>query len=120
MNPDTPSGMHDQPAQARNSDVQLRQTLQGALVQSAGGGMDDLQARVMSQWALRTTDATPLAGGAGVVLQVGLHSLRVQVVVLALVMAAMLGWQALRNHSDTSLDDLLEPDVLSLMALGEL
>jgi hypothetical protein len=53
-------------------------------------------------------------------LQLGLHSVRVQVVLLALVMVAVLGWQSLRSHADTSVDDLLEPDVLALMAMGEL
>lgn len=102
------------------TDAQLRQTLQDALSQSPGDGLHDLQARVMAQWTLRTATAGPVAGGAGGVMHLGLNSLRVQVVLLTLVMVAVLGWQALHNRADTSLDDLLEPDVLSLMALGEL
>ena len=102
------------------SDVQLRQTLQESLAQSPADGLHDLQARVMAQWALRTATADPVAGGTGGILHWGLHSVRVQVVLLALLMVAVLGWQAVHNRADTSLDDLLEPDVLALMALGEL
>jgi hypothetical protein len=102
------------------TDAQLRQALRASLGQSPADGLNDLQARVMAQWTLRTATAEPVAGGTGGVLQLGLHSVRVQVVLLALVMGVVLGWQSLRNHSDTSLDDLLEPDVLALMALGEL
>jgi len=102
------------------SDAQLRQSLQESLAQSPTDGLNDLQARVMAQWTLRTAAVDPVVGGTGGILQLGLHSVRVQVVLLALVMGVVLGWQSLRNHSDTSLDDLLEPDVLALMALGEL
>jgi hypothetical protein len=102
------------------SDAQLRQTLQETLAQSPADGLNDLQARVMAQWTLRTATADPVAGGIGGILHLGLHSVRVQVVLLALLMAAVLGWQAVHNRADTSLDDLLEPDVLALMALGEL
>ncbi len=112
--------MNSQQAPTRGTDAQLRQTLQASLAQSPGDGLDDLQARVMAQWTLRTAAAEPVVGGIGGILQLGLHSVRVQVVLLTLVMGMVLGWQSLRSHSDTSLDDLLEPDVLALMALGEL
>jgi len=113
--------MNSKQAPTRGTDAQLRQTLQESLAQSPADGLNDLQARVMAQWTLRTAaTADPVVGGGGGVLQLGLHSVRVQVVVLALVMVAVLGWQSLHNHADTSLDDLLEPDVLALMALGEL
>ena len=102
------------------TDAQLRQTLQESLAQSPDDGLHDLQARVMAQWTLRTATAAPVAGGSGGVMHLGLNSLRVQVVLLTLVVVAVLGWQALHTRADTSLDDLLEPDVLSLMALGEL
>lgn len=102
------------------SDAQLRQTLQESLAQSPADGLSDLQARVMAQWTLRTATVEPVAGGNSGVLELGLYSVRVQAVLLALVMVAVLGWQSLRSHPDTSLDDLLEPDVLALMALGEL
>ncbi|MDO8284635.1 MAG: hypothetical protein Q7T69_06500 [Rhodoferax sp.] len=102
------------------TDAQLRQALRASLGQSPADGLNDLQARVMAQWTLRTATAEPVAGGTGGVLQLGLYSVRVQAVLLALVLVAVLGWQSLRNHADTSPDDLLEPDVLALMALGEL
>lgn len=102
------------------SDAQLRQRLQESLAQSPADGLNDLQARVMAQWTLRVATAEPVVGGIGGILQLGLHSVRVQVVLLALLMAAVLGWQAVHNRADTSMDDLLEPDVLALMALGEL
>ena len=112
--------MNSKQAPTRGTDAQLRQSLRDALVQSPAEGLHDLQARVMAQWTLRTATSQPVAGGTGGVLQLGLHSVRVQAVLLALVMVAVLGWQSLRNHADTSFDDLLEPDVLALMALGEL
>jgi len=112
--------MNSKQTPTRGTDAQLRQTLQASLAQSPADGLNDLQARVMAQWTLRAATVDPVVGGGGGILQLGLHSMRVQVVVLALVMVAVLGWQSLRNHSDTSLDDLLEPDVLALMALGEL
>lgn len=105
------------------SDAQLRQRLQESLAQSPADGLNDLQARVMAQWTLRVATAEPVVGGIGGIggiLQLGLHSVRVQVVLLALLMAAVLGWQAVHNRADNSMDDLLEPDVLALMALGEL
>lgn len=120
MSLDTTSGPNSQPAPARGIDAHLRKTMQDALAHSPDDGLHDLQARVMAQWTQRTATAVPVAGGAGGVLHLGLHSLRVQVVLLALVMVAVLGWQTLHNRTDASLDDLLEPDVLSLMALGEL
>ncbi len=120
MSLDKSSNVTSKPDPARGADAQYRKTLQNALAQSPGDSLHDLQARVMAQWTLRMVTAEPVAGGMGGVLQLGLHSLRVQVVLLALVMAAVLGWQALHNRADTSLDDLLEPDVLALMALGEL
>lgn len=112
--------MNSKQTPTRGTDAQLRQTLQESLAQSQADGLNDLQARVMAQWTLRSAAADPVVGGTGGILQLGLHSVRVQVVLLALVMVAVLGWQSLRNHADTSLDDLLEPDVLALMALGEL
>lgn len=112
--------MNSKQAPARGTDAQLRQSLRDALAQSPADGLHDLQARVMAQWSLRTATADPLVGGAGGVLELGLYSVRVQAVLLALVVVAVLGWQSLRNHADTSPDDLLEPDVLALMALGEL
>ena len=114
------SGVNSQPDPACGADTQLRQTLRDALAQTTDDGLDKLQARVMAQWTLRTVTAEPVAGGAGGVLQLGLHSVRVQVVLLALVVATVLGWQALHIRADPTWDDLLEPDVLSLMALGEL
>ena len=102
------------------SDAQLRLSLQESLAQSPSDGLHDLQARVMAQWTLHTVTAEPVVVGASGVLELGLYSMRVQAVLLALVVVAVLGWQSLRNHADTSLDDLLEPDVLALMALGEL
>ena len=112
--------MNSKQTPAHGADAQLRQTLQESLAQSPVDGLNDLQARVMAQWTLRTAAMDPVMGGAGGTLQLGLHSVRVQVVLLALVMVAVLGWQSLRSHADTSVDDLLEPDVLALMALGEL
>ena len=120
MSLDQPSGVNRKADSALGTDAQLRKTLQDALAQSPGDGLNDLQARVMAQWTLRTATKEPVVAGTGGILQLGLHSLRVQVVLLTLVLAAVLGWQSLRNHSDNSLDDLLEPDVLALMALGEL
>ena len=102
------------------SDAQLRQSLQASLAQSPADGLNDLQARVMAQWTQRTATADPVVGGTGGILHWGLHLVRIQVVLLALLLAAVLGWQAVHNRADTSLDDLLEPDVLALMALGEL
>ena len=112
--------MNSKQAPTRGIDTQLRQNLQASLAQSPADGLNDLQARVMAQWTLRTASSQPVAGGTGGVLELGLHSVRGQAVLLALVMVAVLGWQSLRSHADTSLDDLLEPDVLALMALGEL
>ena len=120
MSLDQPSNVTQKPDSARGTDALLRKTLRDALAQTPGDGLNDLQARVMAQWTLRTVTAEPVAGGVGGVLQLGLQSLRVQAVLLALVMVAVLGWQALHNRADTSMDDLLEPDVLALMALGEL
>ena len=57
--------------------------MQASLAQSPADGLNDLQARVMAQWTQRTATADPVVGGASGILQLSLHSVRIQVVLLA-------------------------------------
>ena len=104
----------------QGSDEQLRQRLQDALSRPERDGLQALQDRVLAQWKTAVATTTPVVNGP--VAALGLHnrprSLRWAGAVLALLL--VIGWQWGRNHADGSLRDLMEPDVLSMMVLGEL
>jgi hypothetical protein len=103
---------------AQSPDETLRLSMHHAVATHDARALDALHGRVIAQWEMRTARHVVGNGGRAAALMSGLRSRRLQWSVMALVLA--LGLQGLRTASEPSLDDLLEPDVLSLMALGEL
>jgi type VI protein secretion system component VasF len=115
MNPRQPR------ANPADRDAALRQALQQSLQDTPAADHTALQDRVMAQWQQRHPAAAPaLAGAHGVHLS-GDRAGRLGWWLLAggLVLAAALalGWA---NRSDPVLDELMQPDVLSQIGLGEL
>ena len=109
--PDTP------PA---NADRRLRHSLRQALEQAPDEGQQALQARLLAQWRQQQA-AAPAPHGPLAVLQAGWrqHPLLFKGTLLALGLAGLLlakPWAT----PDTGIDELLQPDVLSLMTMGEL
>ena len=107
--PDTPPAAADQ---------LLRQNLGEALARAPDAGLQALQARTLRQW--RQRQAAPAPHGPLAVLQAGWrqHPLLCKSALLALTVAGLLllkPWAP-----DAGMDELLQPDVLSLMTMGAL
>ncbi len=114
--------MNPQTAQSPNTDdQQLRERLREGLAQAPSEGLQTLEARALEHWRQRTAAQAHQHRGALAVLQAGWrqHPALVSGALLALGLAALLllkPWA----QPDPALDELLQPDVLSLMAAGEL
>jgi hypothetical protein len=102
-------------------DATLRQALQQSLQDTPAADHTALQDRVMAHWQQRHPATAPvLAGAHGGNLSGGRAGrLGWWLVAGGLVLAAALalGWA---NRSDPVLDELMQPDVLSQIGLGEL
>lgn len=100
-------------------DLALRKRLQAALAQSPREGDDeDLQARVMAQWRQsRSPSQVVASGGPAATLQAAWRQ-QPRVWIGALVL--LLGLWLLRPAPDPALEELLQPDVLTLISNGEL
>jgi len=111
-------GRHE-PGSAR--DDALRQALRALPDDRAD--VDVLAARVMAQWRDRdtATGAVPTAVGNGLAALVGVGHSRTRWIGIAGLLAgaaiAVLFWT---HRPDPALDELLQPDVLSQMAIGEM
>lgn len=101
-------------------DENLGQLMRHVLARTRSADTVGLQSRVLAQWEQRVADDPVLAFGPGDILRLLLRSRDIQWGFVALVLVVALGLQSMRMYGDASLEDLLEPDVLSLMALGEL
>ncbi|WP_374413136.1 hypothetical protein [Hydrogenophaga sp.] len=100
-------------------DRALRQRLQAALSEPSSDDMRALQDRVITQWRQGQPHQPVMAGGGPVAaLQAAWrqHPLRWTGAVLVLA----LGLWLLRPVQDPALDELMQPDVLSLISMGEL
>jgi hypothetical protein len=125
----------EQTGTAAPEDALLRQAMREALRREAAGADDDgarqlaLQQRVLAQWQLRqqSADASSVqhAGSGSLGLGRRGHESRRRrqglwllagVIVVAV---ALLGWRQARIN-EAALNELLQPDLLSQMALGEL
>jgi hypothetical protein len=102
------------------ADSALRSAMRVALAQSGSNGLEDLQNRVLAQWEMRGVPAVTVGTGSGGTAWWGLTRRDFQLCAATLIVLVALGWQVLRMQTDVPMDDLLEPDVLSLMAMGEL
>lgn len=103
-----------------DADRRLRHSLRQALEQAPDEGQQALQARLLAQWRQQQA-AAPAPHGPLAVLQAGWrqHPLLCKSALLALTVAGLLlvkPWV----RPDAGMDELLQPDVLSLMTMGEL
>ncbi len=100
-------------------DEALKDLLKASLPQGANEGTDALQARVLTQWR----QAHPAGGvitssGSAGVLQAAWR--QHPVLWTGAVVALLLGMWLLRPAQDPVLDELMQPDVLTLISAGEL
>lgn len=101
------------------SDEALREQLKATLTQGDDEGSDALQARVLAQWrqAHPSTGAVISTGSAGA-LQAAWR--QHPVLWTGAVAALLLGMWLLRPAQDPAWDELMQPDVLTLISAGEL
>ena len=121
----TDPSRHADPADADTAaDRGLQQALRALPVPTAPARLEALQARVLAQWQAAHAEATrPLLSGPGLVRwRVGGSALRRRWVLgsgMALGGAALVLGLWLQQP-DPALEELLQPDVLSQMAVGEM
>ena len=104
------------------SDVQLKQRLRDTLTCSPDEGLAPLEARAMAQWQQRTAAAQPVVHtGALATLQAGWrgHPMVWSSALMVVVLAALL-WSKPWAPAEPGIDELMQPDVLSLITMGEL
>lgn len=109
----------DNPTMSTN-DAELRQQLRESLTTSSSDELRALEARALEQWRQRTAAQAQHRGPLAVMqAHWRLHPALWSGGLLAVCLAALLltkPWA----QSDPTLDELLQPDVLSLIAAGEL
>ena len=112
--PDTPH-----PAQDQAQDQHLRRSLREALARTPADGLQDLEARALAQW--RQRNPAPQHHGPLAALQAGWrhHPWLFKSALLALGLAGVLLAERLLQP-DSGIDELMQPDVLSLISMGEL
>ncbi len=107
----------------RNSpvaDTRLRTDLRATLSDPPGPEVHTLEDRVLAQWRLRGVADHPVAQGSGGTLTLGSRAKSILAGVAVLVLVTALGLQQVQKKSQAPMDELAEPDVLSLISLGEL
>ena len=121
-----PTPPPDRPT-AAGADSNLRQRMQDALAQPCAREQpcvqeqDALQSRVMAQWRQHTASGTTVVNGPPVAsLRRALTKRPLQMGLASLALVAVVGLQTVWLRGDTALEELMEPDVLSLITLGEL
>lgn len=105
----------------RRADASERQALRGSLRPAVDEQVDALRARVLAQWQLRqAAQGTAAVTPSGTLL---LHNARMRLAVLGLALtlavAGMLAWRT-GSWADPTLDELSQPDVLSVLSLDVL
>lgn len=102
------------------SDAQLKQGLRDALARSPDEGLVALEARAMAQWQQRTS-APMVHAGPLATLQAGWREHpRVWSGALMVLLLAALLWLKPWASAEPGIDELMQPDVLSLITMGEL
>lgn len=108
------------------ADSNLRQRMQDALAQPHAHEQpyaqeqDALQSRVMAQWRQRTASGATVVDGPVASLRRALVKRPLQMGLASLALVAIVGLQTTWLRGDAALEELMEPDVLSLITLGEL
>jgi hypothetical protein len=97
------------------ADQALRTAMRRSLTRSPAQGLDELQSKAMMQWRQHVHVEPVLTLGTSA----GWHELprTWALAALALAAAALL---MMNTAPDPALDELMQPDVLSLISLGEL
>ena len=109
------------PSHGTRTDDALRQAMQHTLAQpQQGPGLDVLASRVLAQWEQRTASASSVGPGPVASLRRTLARRQVQMGLASLTIIAAVAVQTSWTRPDPALEDLMEPDVLSLISLGEL
>jgi len=106
--------------QVTASDAALRRALQQTLGKSPSHDLEALQDRVVSQWASRGISTSFVAAGPIGLIQTMWADRRMPLVAVTMAVAMVAGLQIVRLQTEPNIDDLLEPDVLALMSIGEL
>ena len=112
------SGSDGTSPRAADADDALRAAMRAALSSGSDADLAPLQSRVLAQWRMRTATAslaTPLGGGVA-----GLRQHPRLLALAALALAVALAGTVYLKRGDPALDELIEPDVLSLIMIGEL
>jgi hypothetical protein len=105
-----------------DSDARLKHSLREALARSPDEGLAALEARAMAQWQQRSSGAPHVVhAGPLATLQAGWreHPVVWSGTLMALVLAALL-WSKPWAPAEPGIDELMQPDVLSLITMGEL
>ena len=111
---------------AAGADSNLRQRMQDALAQPCAWEQpsvqeqDALQSRVMAQWRQRTASGTTAVNEPAASLRRALTKRPLQMGLASLALVAVVGLPTAWLRGDPALEELMEPDVLSLITLGEL
>ncbi len=117
---------HPDQSYPAGADSNLRRRMQEALAQpptqeqACAGVQDALQARVMAQWQQRTASTVAVGHGPAAALRRALVKRPLQMGLASLALVAAVAVQTSWMRSDAALEELMEPDVLSLITLGEL
>ena len=100
----------------------LRQALRAGLQQAPAADSEALQARVLAQWRQRhahlQTEAEPVVAGGPGHLHLPRKAWGWGMLGMAVISAALA--YGLAYRTDSALEELLQPDVLSQIGLGEL
>lgn len=118
---------HPDRSHSAGADSNLRQRMQDALAQPyaqeqpyAEQQQDALQSRVMAQWRQRTAAGATVVDGPVASLRRALMKRPLQMGLASLALVAVVGLQTTLLRGDAALEELMEPDLLSLITLGEL
>jgi len=110
---------HSSPEATDAADATLRAALQ-ALPMADAASVDALSARVMAQWQQRRGHTGAAVHQGGQTLAARLWQRRLWVGSASLVAVAAVATAVLVTRPDPSIEELMQPDVLSQMAIGEM
>lgn len=102
------------------ADSSLRAAMRAGLPESAAGDLEALQARIIAQWQMRAAFSAGNGPPASSVLSLRSLNRRLVMLLATVAVLAAVTTAALWRGTDPALEELLEPDVLSLISLGQM
>lgn len=111
---------HEPLRQHDASDAVLRAHLRASLSGPPEPALESLEDQVLAEWQLRQAAGGPVPQGSGSLLAWGWRTRPVLGGLVLLVLVAAMGLHQTQKNSKALMDELAEPDVLSLISLGEL